>query len=432
MGNTPSIVAEAVKVLLTTLGVLRQDVILDQARFNDRSPQRRLCSIEASASWSEALSEATQPVSKDQNIKPDTRTCENDFELRFESPLPGMVVPDVYKMKEYMDKMIKKLKRAYDANLKSAKRAKFSDFEVLGVLGQGAFATVVGAMASQYHPEPVAIKVMIKEEVFPALPQILQERRVLFATNFPFIVKFFFSFQDNCNIYMVMEFAKGKTLDDLILAGRGVDEVAARFYAAQILLALEYLHGGDIIFRDLKPQNVLIDERGYVKLADFGLAKRVSLRTYTFIGTPEYFSPELLDSQPYGKSVDFWALGVFIYVMLFLDFPFGDRDDHQMYLKIQYNRPAFPTNKPISPECRNMVCQLLQKVIDRRLGLLQGGISDVRNHAWFASINWDVMFSKQYESPLKPRFVGYPPGPRLMYEPPTSKINVYPLEFADF
>lgn len=118
------------------------------------------------------------------------------------------------------------------------------------------------------------------------------------------------------NLYMVQEYVIGGELfRHLRKAGRFTGDTA-RFYAAEIVLALEYLHSKDIIYRDLKPENILLDSRGYIKIADFGFAKKVQDRTWTLCGTPEYLAPEIIQSKGHGKAVDWWALGILIFEML--------------------------------------------------------------------------------------------------------------------
>lgn len=162
------------------------------------------------------------------------------------------------------------------------------------------------------------MKVLAKTEVvrLKQVEHISCERSILGAVDHPGIVNLFCTFQDNLNIYMLLEFVQGGELFSHLRRAVRFSADVTRFYAANIILVLEYLHNRNLIYRDLKPENLLLDAHGYLKVTDFGFAKYVPDRTFTLCGTPEYLAPEIINSAGHGKAADWWAFGVLLFEML--------------------------------------------------------------------------------------------------------------------
>ena len=181
-------------------------------------------------------------------------------------------------------------------------------------------------------------------------------------------------------------------------------ERRCQFYAGMIVLVFEYLHDKQIIYRDLKPENLLFDADGYLKVVDFGFAKRVQERTWTVCGTPEYMSPEIITNQGHGKAVDWWTLGILVYEMLVGYPPFEGSDPMALYKNIVKNDIRFP--KKVAGPVLDIIRGLLTSDPAERLGNLSGGADDIKKHAWNKKIMWPSLLLKKIEAPYKPTIGG--------------------------
>ncbi|KAJ1966026.1 cAMP-dependent protein kinase catalytic subunit [Dipsacomyces acuminosporus] len=313
-----------------------------------------------------------------------------------------------------------------------------NDYQLLNTLGTGTFARVF-LCQSKRSKRYYAMKALRKSQVvkLKQVEHINNEKNILEVARHPFVVRLERTMQDERNLYMLMEYVPGGELfSHLRRAGRFPDDVA-RFYAAEIVLALDYLHSMKIIWRDTKPENILLDDRGHVKLADFGFAKRVEDRTWTLCGTPEYLAPEIIQSKGHGKAVDWWALGILIFEMLAGYPPFYDDNPFGIYEKILEGKLAFPTF--FSPAARDLIRRLLNADVGKRLGNLQGEGADVKGHPWFSMIDWQVLVEKRVPPPIVPphrhpgdtcNFDKYPEPPQ---EPaPEPGVDPYRHLFATF
>ena len=214
-------------------------------------------------------------------------------------------------------------------------------------------------------------------------------------------------FQTPMRLYFVMPFIRGGELYKHFLTSKRFPEEVVKFYAYQIALAIGHLHSKDIIHRDLKLENILVDEEGYLKIIDFGLAKilKEEETTDTFCGTPEYLAPEMVSQRGHDKNVDWWALGVLVYELLVGVSPFYNRNRNVMLSKIKASRVVFPDPKKfkisISEECKDFICKLLDKKPTRRLGH-SNGIEDIIQHPWFAVVNKEEILNKEIIPPFRP------------------------------
>lgn len=308
-------------------------------------------------------------------------------------------------------------------------------FEQVRTLGTGSFGRVL-LVKEKTSAKYYALKVLQKAKVvkLKQVEHTLNEKNILASVNFPFLVNLVSSFKDNASVYMVLDYAVGGELfSHLRRAGR-FNESRSRFYGAQIVLALEYLHNLSIIYRDLKPENLLFDNKGYLKITDFGFAKHIDGRTWTLCGTPEYLAPEIILSKGYGKAVDWWALGVLIYEMCAGYPPFYAEQPIQIYEKIVAGKVRFPAH--FSRELRDLLKNLLQLDITRRFGTLKNGVGDIKDHKWFLGTDWFGIYECSLPPPFVPSFKGEgDPDNYDVYDEaqlPSSEVPMFVEEFNGF
>lgn len=199
-----------------------------------------------------------------------------------------------------------------------------------------------------------------------------------------------------------MEYCPGGELFNLLQKKKLFTEDQTRFYAAQIVLAIECIHKNDIIYRDLKPENVLIDKDGYIRIADFGLSRadvNNPKAAKSICGTPEYLAPEILFKSGHGKPVDWWALGAIIFEMLTGLPPFYTDKREELFERIKFKQLTYPQN--LTKACTNLLNGLFQKNPEKRLGF-NTDAEEIKKHPWFINVNWDVLVRKEYKPPYKP------------------------------
>ncbi|KAJ0109270.1 hypothetical protein N8I77_007994 [Diaporthe amygdali] len=276
------------------------------------------------------------------------------------------------------------------------------DFDILRTLGTGSFGRV-HLVQSKHNSRFYAVKVLKKAQVvkMKQVEHTNDERKMLGEVKHPFLITLWGTFQDSKNLYMVMDFVEGGELFSLLRKSGRFPNPVAKFYAAEVTLALEYLHEKHIIYRDLKPENLLLDRHGHLKITDFGFAKRVPDKTWTLCGTPDYLAPEVVSNKGYNKSVDWWSLGILIYEMLCGYTPFWDSGSPmKIYENILRGKVKYPAY--INPDAQDLLERLITADLTKRLGNLYGGPKDVKQHAWFAEVTWDRLARKDIDAPYTP------------------------------
>ncbi|KAI0816452.1 Pkinase-domain-containing protein [Xylaria sp. FL0064] len=277
-----------------------------------------------------------------------------------------------------------------------------NDFDLLRTLGTGSFGRV-HLVQSKHNQRFYAVKVLKKAQVvkMKQVEHTNDERRMLGEVKHPFLITLWGTFQDARNLYMVMDFVEGGELFSLLRKSGRFPNPVAKFYAAEVTLALEYLHSRNIIYRDLKPENLLLDRHGHLKITDFGFAKRVPDKTWTLCGTPDYLAPEVVSNKGYNKSVDWWSLGILIYEMLCGYTPFWDSGSPmKIYENILRGKVKYPGY--VHPDAQDLLERLITPDLTKRLGNLYGGPQDVKGHPWFSEVTWDRLSRKDIDAPYTP------------------------------
>jgi serine/threonine protein kinase len=248
-----------------------------------------------------------------------------------------------------------------------------------------------------------AIKALKKSAVvqLQQVEHIVSEKSILVTMDHPFIVKLAGRFQDERYLYMVLEYiVGGEFFTHLRKAGR-LSNDTARFYAAQVVTIFDYLHKQSIIYRDLKPENLLLDREGYLKITDFGFAKKVAFKTYTLCGTPEYIAPEVLLNKGHGKGVDWWTLGVLLFEMIAGQPPYVDDDPMAIYNQIIEGDLKFPS-KTFERGAKSLIKRLLTADLTRRYGCLRRGADDIKEHKFFTDFSFDDLLARKMVAPILP------------------------------
>lgn len=238
------------------------------------------------------------------------------------------------------------------------KSVKLEDFKVLKVIGRGSFGKV--CLVEHIFTKEIYAMKGLKKDLLIEQEQInntILEKEILQSINHPFLCGLIFGFQTEERIFFVMPFLSGGELFQHLRKARRFDEEKTRFYGAQIALAIDYLHQNGILYRDLKPENVLLDELGYLKLADFGMAKKLKKneKATSFCGTPEYLAPEIIVGEGYDKAADWWSFGILLYEMLCGIPPFYLDNMEKMYEMIKSGPLRFPKRITLSQDAQDVI-----------------------------------------------------------------------------
>ena len=289
---------------------------------------------------------------------------------------------------------------------KTIKNVGLDDFKIIKVIGRGSYGKVCLVQYKQTN-DLYAMK-SLKKDVLLDEDQIentLLEKNILQSLNHPFLVGMVFCFQTEERVYFVLPFVRGGELFIHLREDKYFPEEKVKFYASIIGLALDYLHKNGIIYRDIKPENILLDENGYLKLIDFGMAKilKDGEKTNSFCGTPEYLAPEIITGEGHNRMADWWSYGTLVYEMLFGIPPFFCDNVERMYKLITKAELRFPKkfHNKISEEAKDLLKKLLIKNQKERFGI-KGGFEEIRKHPFFKGIDFKALEEKKLQAPFKP------------------------------
>lgn len=293
--------------------------------------------------------------------------------------------------------------------IEAAKKGKMcaEDFEVLRCLGTGSFGTVhlvrekkTGRLFAQKQFKKASL--MVRKST---IGQTMTEREILELVNrHPFIVKLYYAFQDHQKLYLILEYGQGGELFHHVNERTMFMENEAKFYVAEVVLALEHLHSNfNIVYRDLKPENCLLDAEGHLLLTDFGLSKVAvdDESCKSMLGTRDYMAPEVLKQKFYGKAADFWSLGCFAYHLMTGEPPWYSANDQATERKILHGKLKFPPG--FSADAKDLFTRLMRREPKKRLGYHSKDMDTIKAHRFFKGIDWDALEKRQVTPPIIPR-----------------------------
>ncbi|KAK7507990.1 hypothetical protein BaRGS_00000955, partial [Batillaria attramentaria] len=330
-------------------------------------------------------------------------------------------------------------------------KLKLGDLGMVATLGVGGFGRVELVQVSGEASKTYALKILKKHHIVETRQQehIMNEKKIMIEARSDFIVRLYKTFKDRKYLYMLLEACLGGELWTVLRDKGSFDDPTTRFYTACVVEAFVYLHSRGIVYRDLKPENLLLDNSGYVKLevgelamsrglirnrsawrelfktrlpghlqkelserwfdcwemdVDFGFAKKVghSRKTWTFCGTPEYVAPEIILNKGHDISADYWSLGILMFELLTGSPPFAGTDPMKTYNLILKGVDAVDFPRRITKNAQNLIKKLCRDNPMERLGYGRGGIREIQKHTWFESFNWDGLRNKSLKAPIVP------------------------------
>jgi cGMP-dependent protein kinase len=287
---------------------------------------------------------------------------------------------------------------------------KLTDFVTIATLGVGGFGRVELVHAKNDKNKSYALKKMKKKFIVDMQQQdhVMQERGLLKEMRCRFIVRLYRTYKDDRFLYLLMECCLGGELWTLMRNRRSFSENEARFFVSCVSEAYNYMHSRGIIYRDLKPENLILDVNGYAKLVDFGFAKRIGHsgeKTWTFCGTPEYVAPEVILNKGHDFGADLWSLGILVYELINGSPPFNGNDHLTTYNLILRGIDSIDFSKKIGRTAKSLIKKLCRDLPAERLGYGSKGMLKLQKHKWFDGFDWEGLRQGTLKAPIIPKAI---------------------------
>ncbi|XP_012734552.1 cGMP-dependent protein kinase 1 isoform X2 [Fundulus heteroclitus] len=330
-------------------------------------------------------------------------------------------------------------KAKYEAENAFFSNVKLNDFNIIDTLGVGGFGRVELVQLKNEEAKTFAMKILKKRHIVDTRQQehIRAEKHIMTEAHSDFIVRLYRTFKDSKYLYMLLEACLGGELWTILRDRGSFDDLTTRFYTGCVVEAFAYLHAKGIIYRDLKPENLILDSRGYAKLVDFGFAKKIGLckKTWTFCGTPEYVAPEIILNKGHDVSADYWSLGILMYELLTGSPPFSGPDPMKTYNVILRGIDMIEFPEKITKNAANLIKKLCRDSPSERLGNLKNGVKDIQKHKWFEGFNWEGLRKGTLTPPITPKVSSpidtsnFDSFPEDMDEPPPDDNSGWDYDF---
>uniref|UniRef100_A0A3Q3N782 cGMP-dependent protein kinase n=1 Tax=Mastacembelus armatus TaxID=205130 RepID=A0A3Q3N782_9TELE len=310
-----------------------------------------------------------------------------------------------------------------------------ADFNIIDTLGVGGFGRV--ELLKSDENKTFAMKILKKRHIVDTRQQehIRSEKLIMQEAHSDFIVRLYRTFKDSKYLYMLMEACLGGELWTILRDRGSFEDSTTRFYTACVVEAFAYLHSKGIIYRDLKPENLILDHRGYAKLVDFGFAKKIGFgkKTWTFCGTPEYVAPEIILNKGHDISADYWSLGILMFELLTGSPPFSGPDPMKTYNIILRGIDMIEFPKKITKNAANLIKKLCRDNPSERLGNLKNGVKDIQKHKWFEGFNWEGLKKGTLTPPIIPNVTvdtsNFDSFPEDNEDPPPDDNSGWDIDF---
>lgn len=311
---------------------------------------------------------------------------------------------------------------SHDFSVKSIFGPEFTlnSVDLLETIGTGTFSRI-RLVRSLVDKQYYALKIMKKSKIvrLNQLEHTQNEVRILSRLRSQYCVELYAMFQDDNSLYLLMEYVPGGELFSHLRRDIRFDFPVYQFYTVELVCGIQHMHSLNIMYRDIKAENIVLNRDGHIRFVDFGFAKIVTDKTYTLCGTPEYLAPEIIHGQGYGIAVDWWSLGILVHEMACGYPPFFGDNPFDIYKKILDGKFSFPFNLRIPKSTQSVIRGFLVNNRSKRLGSGSGGFSKVKSHKFFKGVEWNSA-AKQLIMP--------PVVPTVASEGDTSNFDFFPEE----